>query len=105
MGMTTNAPLAGYWMWRFDQPSDSVPLDNFWGKTENQVIQHLRKEANPFIGIPSGASDVEIMVDVYYPSNKESIDELIRGRAVHPLGRNRLMMDGHVQFKKDKRTK
>ena len=104
IGFTTNAPLSGYWMWRFDQNTEEIPLDNFWGKTENQVIQHLRKEANPFIGIPNGPTEVELMVDVYYPSTIDSIDESIRGRAVHPKGRNRLMMDGHVQFLKDKRT-
>ena len=104
MGFTTNAPLSGYWMWRFDRNSEEIPLDNFWGKTEDQVIQHLRKEANPFIGIPNGPTEVELMVDVYYPSTIDSIDDSIRGRAVHPKGRNRLMMDGHVQFLKDKRT-
>ncbi|MBT5926222.1 MAG: type II secretion system protein [Verrucomicrobia bacterium] len=104
MGFTTNAPLSGYWMWRFDRFADKIPLDNFWGKTEHQALQHLRKEANPFIGIPNGPTDVEIMVDVYYPSTIDSIDESIKGRAVHPKGRNRLMMDGHVQFLKDKRT-
>ena len=104
MGFTTNTPLSGYWMWRFDREGDEIPLDNFWGKTEHQVIQHLRKEANPFIGIPNGPTDVELMVDVYYPSTIGSIDDSIRGKAVHPKGRNRLMMDGHVQFLKDKRT-
>jgi prepilin-type processing-associated H-X9-DG protein len=44
-------------------------------------------------------------VDVYYPSTIESIEETIRGRAVHPMGRNQLMLDGHVQFKKDARTR
>lgn len=105
MGTETNAPLAGYWMWRFDRADEEIPLDNFWGKTENQIIQHLRKEANPFIGIPNGPTDVELMVDVYYPSTIDSIDETIRGRAVHPMGRNRLMLDGHVEYKKDKRTR
>jgi len=105
MGHATNAPLSGYWMWRFDRATEDIPLDNFWGKTEPQVIQHLRQEANPFIGIPEGPTDVEIMVDVYYPNTIEDLDESIRGRAVHPLGRNRLMLDGHVQYLKDKRTK
>jgi prepilin-type processing-associated H-X9-DG protein len=105
MGHATNAPLSGYWMWRFDRANEDIPLDNFWGKTEPQVIQHLRQEANPFIGIPEGPTDVEIMVDVYYPNTIEDLDESIRGRAVHPLGRNRLMLDGHVQYLKDKRTK
>ena len=105
MGFTTNAPLSGYWMWRFDRKDESIPLDNFWGKTENQAIQHLRKEANPFIGIPEGPTDVEVMVDVYYPNTIDDLDDEIRGRAVHPLGRNRLMLDGHVEYLKDKRTR
>ena len=55
-----------------------------FGKTENQAIQHLRKEANPFIGIPEGPTDVEVMVDVYYPNTIDDLDDEIRGRAVHP---------------------
>ena len=92
-------------MWRFDRKDVSIPLDNFWGKTENQAVQHLRKEANPFIGIPEGPTDVEVMVDVYYPNTIEDLGDEIRGRAVHPLGRNRLMLDGHVEYLKDKRTR
>ncbi|MEC7199564.1 MAG: prepilin-type cleavage/methylation domain-containing protein, partial [Verrucomicrobiota bacterium] len=63
------------------------------------------KEANPFIGIPEGPTDVEVMVDVYYPNTIDDLDDEIRGRAVHPLGRNRLMLDGHVEYLKDKRTR
>ncbi len=101
---TTNAPLAGYWMWRFDQAGDEIPRDNFWGKRDEAAIQDLRKEANPFIGIPDGPSDVELVVDVYYPSTVATLEDTIRGRAIHPQGRNRLMLDGHVQFLKDQRT-
>ena len=49
--------------------------------------------------------DVEVMVDVYYPNTIDDLDDEIRGRAVHPLGRNRLMLDGHVEYLKDKRTR
>jgi prepilin-type processing-associated H-X9-DG protein len=102
---TPDAAVSTYWMWRFDQTSDPVPLDNFWGKTEMQVVQDLRKANNKFIGVPSGVSDVEIAVDPYFPNTIGSLPDAIRGRAVHPGGRNRLMLDWHVEFKRDKRTK
>ncbi len=105
IGFSTNAPTSNYWMWRFDQAGEEVPLDNFWGKSEDQVVQSLRKANNRFIGIPDGVSDVELVVDAYYPNTIDSLDESIRGRAVHPGGRNRLMLDSHVQFLKDKRTR
>ena len=105
MGFETNAPLSNYWMWRFDQAGEEIPLDNFWGKSEDQLVQSLRKANNQFIGIPDGVSDVELVVDVYYPNTIGSLEDEIRGRAVHPGGRNRLMLDGHVQFLKDKRTR
>lgn len=105
IGMTTNAPLANYWMWRFDRSDDPIPLDNFWGKTETQAVQSLRQANNPFIGIPQGPSDVELIVDAYFPNTIDSLPEEIRGRSAHPGGRNRLMLDNHVQFLKDKRTR
>ncbi len=105
MGFETNAPLANYWMWRFDQAGEEIPLDNFWGKTEDQLVQALRQANNRFIGIPNGVADVELVVDAYFPNTIDSLDDSIRGRAVHPGGRNRLMLDGHVQFLKDRRTR
>jgi hypothetical protein len=92
-----------YWMWRFDRPDDDIPLDNFWGKTESQVIRDLRQANNPFIGVPGGSSDVELIVDVYYPSTIKSLAEEIKGYAVHSDGRNRLMLDNHIDFRHDKR--
>lgn len=105
IGTTTNAPLSNYWMWRFDRKDDPVPLDNFWGKSETQLVQNLRQANNPFIGIPQGPSDVELIVDVYFPNTIDSLPEEIRGRSAHPGGRNRLMLDNHVQFLKDKRVR
>ena len=92
-----------YWMWRFDRPDDDIPLDNFWGKTESQLIRDLIQANNPFIGVPSSSSDVELIVDVYYPSTIKSLAEEIKGYAVHSDGRNRLMLDNHIDFKHDKR--
>lgn len=105
IGMTTNAPLSNYWMWRFDRYDDPVPLDNFWGKSETQLVQSLRQANNPFIGIPQGPSDVELIVDAYFPNTIDSLPEEIRGHSAHPGGRNRLMLDNHVQFLKDKRVR
>ena len=101
----TNAPLARYWLWRFDHIDPDVPLDNFWGKTEEQVVADLRTANNPQVGIPTGASDVEMAVDPYFPSTIGTIPDAYRGRAVHPNGRNRLFLDGHVSFLRDVRTR
>lgn len=101
----TNSPFSNYWMWRFDRADETIPLDNFWGKSESQALQNLRKSNNRFIGIPSGISDLELIVDAYFPNTIASLEDSIRGRSVHPDGRNRLMLDGHVHFLKDRRTR
>ena len=94
---------SNYWMWRFDRPDDPVPLDNFWGKPEHAVVRDLTLINNPFIGIPNGPSEVELTVDVYFPATIQSLEEEIRGLAAHSDGRNRLMLDSHVEFKRDLR--
>jgi prepilin-type N-terminal cleavage/methylation domain-containing protein/prepilin-type processing-associated H-X9-DG protein len=101
----TNSPLARYWLWRFDHIEQDIPLDNFWGKTEEQSVADLRMANNPQAGIPDGVSDVELAVDPYFPRTIASIPEEYRGRAVHPNGRNRLFLDGHVIFLRDARTR
>ena len=101
----TNAPIARYWLWRFDHVEQDVPLDNFWGKTEEQAVADLRTADNPQVGIPGGPCDVELGVDPYFPKTITSIPDLYRGRAVHPNGRNRLFLDGHVAFLRDARTR
>lgn len=93
-----------YWLWRFDQISDPVPLDNGWGKSPDQLVQDLVIAANPFIGIPAGVADTELAVDPYFPSTVPSIPAAKRGRAVHSGGRNRLFLDTHVKFLRDVRT-
>lgn len=92
-----------YWMWRFDQLEDPVSLDNFWGKRPQEAVLDLQKENNPFIGVPNGVSDVELTVDPYFPSTTQSAPPEARGLSLHPKGRNRLMLDGHTAFLKDKR--
>lgn len=103
-GFTTNAVAVRYWMWRFDRPDDPVPLDNFWGRTEAECVTSLRSANNPQAGQPGGASDVELTVDVYFPNTIPSVPAELKGRAAHPGGRNRLMLDGHVEYIRDART-
>lgn len=101
----TNSAVARYWLWRFDHIDPEIPLDNFWGKTEEQAVNDLRNAANPQVGIPSGACEVELAVDPYFPKTIASIPDAYRGRAVHPNGRNRLFLDGHATFLRDARTR
>lgn len=101
----TNAPVTRYWLWRFDRFEDPVPLDNFWGKTTEQIVNDLRLANNPVVGQPGGPSDVELAVDPYFPSTIPSVAPELKGLAAHPKGMNRLMLDSHVQFKKDRRLK
>lgn len=101
----TNAPVTRYWLWRFDQISDPVPLDNLWGKNMAQVLPDLRAAENSVIGQPYSTSDVELVVDPYFPSTIPSVAAELKGLAAHPKGRNRLMLDSHVEFVRDARLK
>jgi len=103
-GLTTNAVAVRYWMWRFDRVDDPVPLDNFWNRTEAECVTSLRAANHPQAGQPGGASDVELTVDVYFPNTIPSLPPELKARSAHPKGRNRLMLDGHVQFLRDART-
>jgi prepilin-type N-terminal cleavage/methylation domain-containing protein len=93
-----------YWLWRFDRPDDPVPLDNLWGKSIEECVRDLVASGNPTVGKPNGPSDVEIAVDPYFPNTIASLPPDIKGRAVHPQGRNRLFGDMHVEFLRDTRT-
>lgn len=104
-GAASNAPVTTFWLWRFDRFEDPVPLDNFWGKTVDQSVTDLRASNNPVVGQPGGASDVELAVDPYFPSTIPAVAAELKGLAAHPKGLNRLMLDSHVEFKKDKRLK
>jgi prepilin-type N-terminal cleavage/methylation domain-containing protein len=98
------ASLVNYWLWRFDRPDDPVPLDNFWGKTLEQCVSDLVASGAPTVGKPSGPSDVEILVDPYFPNTIPTVPANLRGRAAHPGGRNRLWGDLHAEFFRDSRT-
>lgn len=96
--------IVNYWLWRFDRPDDPVPLDDFWGKTVEGCVTDLIASGNPTVGKPAGPCDVEIAVDPYFPNTISSLPPELRGRAVHPQGRNRLFADMHAEFFRDPRT-
>ena len=91
-------------MWRFDRTDDPVPFDNFWGRAEGECVTSLRAANNPQAGNPGGPADVELSVDVYFPNTIGTVAPELKGRTSHPKGRNRLMLDGHVEFLRDART-
>lgn len=104
---TSTAPDAietNYWMWRFDRPDDPVPLDDLWGKSEDQAVSDLDVAKNPQAGTPQGVADVEMAVDPYFPYTIPSVSAALKGKSVHFGGRNRLFLDWHVKFLKDRRT-
>jgi prepilin-type N-terminal cleavage/methylation domain-containing protein/prepilin-type processing-associated H-X9-DG protein len=103
-GPEPNAPVARYWLWRFDRPDEPVALDNFWGKNDLAAVDTLRQANNPTAGMPNGPADAELAVDPYFPGTIPSIPTELRGRSVHFGGRNRLFLDGHVKFLRDHRT-
>ena len=98
-----NDGVSRYWMWRFDRPDDPVPLDDFWGKTPDQAIDDLRLANNPQAGKPDGTSDTELLVDPYFPKTIPSVSAALKGKSVHMGGRNRLFLDMHVHYLKDRR--
>ncbi len=94
-----------FWLWRFDRPDDPIPLDEFWRKNTEQCVSDLRAANNPTVGKPGGASDVELVVDPYFPSTISSLPPELHGRAAHAKGRNRLFLDMHAAFEKDARLR
>lgn len=105
-GLDTNSSArVTYWMWRFDRVDAVVPLDNFWGRTVAGSVTSLREANNPTAGLPTSASEVELMVDPYFPNTIPTLPAALRGRSAHLGGRNRLMLDGHVEHFRDARTR
>ncbi|HKS38257.1 MAG TPA: prepilin-type N-terminal cleavage/methylation domain-containing protein [Verrucomicrobiae bacterium] len=94
-----------YWLWRFDRTNDPVEIDNFWGKTPEQALVDLRAANNPQAGRPESPSDVELVVDPYFPNTIPIVPPELKGLAAHSRGRNRLMLDGHAQFLRDSRLR
>jgi prepilin-type N-terminal cleavage/methylation domain-containing protein/prepilin-type processing-associated H-X9-DG protein len=103
----TNAPVSRYWLWRFDRTndlSDSTMLEDFWTKTTAQAVADLKAANDATLGIINGPTDVELVVDPYFPSTIPTVPAELNGRTVHAGGRNRVFLDGHIQFTKDART-
>ena len=103
----SNAPVTRYWLWRFDRTNDlndPLMLEDFWGKSESQAVADLQAANDPVVGVPNGPSDVELVVDPYFPKTIPTVPQELRGRTIHPGGRNRLFLDGHVEYFKDART-
>lgn len=95
----------GYWHWRFDRVEDPVPLDNFWMKTPEAAVRDLRDANNPFLGVPSGPSDVELVVDAYFPGTAPGLSPILSGKSSHPGRFNRLHLDGNARSIRDSRLK
>jgi len=96
---------ANYWMWRFDRTDDPVPLDNFWGKTSDQAVTDLNASNNPTVGAVNSDADAELAVDPYFPSTIPSVATELRGLSVHIGGRNRVFLDAHVKWLRDRRLR
>jgi prepilin-type N-terminal cleavage/methylation domain-containing protein len=102
---TTPLGTTDYWMWRFDRTDSPTPLDDFWGKSEDQAVTDLQAAQNPTVGFPQGVSDVELLVDPYFPSTIPTVSAALKGKSVHVGGRNRLFLDAHAKFLRDVRLK
>jgi hypothetical protein len=80
-----------------------VPLDNFWNKTAEPSLADLRAANNPNAGQPNGPAEVELTVDVHFPATIPGVAPALAGRAAHPHGRNRLMLDQSAAWFRDAR--
>jgi prepilin-type N-terminal cleavage/methylation domain-containing protein/prepilin-type processing-associated H-X9-DG protein len=95
---------SSYWMWRFDRAGIVVELDNFWGKSTDQIVTDLNISNNPQVGQVSGSSQVELLVDPYFPATIPTVSADLRGKTPHAGGRNRLFLDLHAKWLRDIRT-
>lgn len=102
-----NAPACRYWLWRFDRTNaltDPTMRLNFWGKSESQAVMNLQAANSPQVGPVHGPTDVEMVVDSYFPKTTNTVAASLKGRTVHSGGRNHVFLDGHAQFLKDPTT-
>jgi len=65
----------------------------------------LRVANNPAVGRPESLSDVEFVVDPYFPKTAPTVATELKGIAVHRGGRNRLMLDQRAEFIRDARLR
>lgn len=103
--LQVNEAPANYWMWRFDRPDNPVPLDDLWGKSEDQSLSDLQAAGNPQVGYPNSVSDIELIVDPYFPATIPTVPAALKGLSVHMGGRNRGFLDSHVKYQRDIRLK
>jgi prepilin-type N-terminal cleavage/methylation domain-containing protein len=92
-----------FWLWRFDRTNDPSVLDNFWNKSVEEAVADLKQANNPTVGDPAGPSDVELVVDPYFPDTVPNPPASTGGLSLHPGGRNRLFLDQHAAFNRDRR--
>lgn len=97
-------PTATYWAWRFDRTDDPIPLDNWWGKSPDQALADARDSGNPTIGTPEGVSELELLVDPYFPKTIASVLPEQKGATPHIGRRIRLFLDLHARSLADART-
>jgi prepilin-type N-terminal cleavage/methylation domain-containing protein/prepilin-type processing-associated H-X9-DG protein len=106
-----NGVSSRYWMWGFDHnASIPMPIDDFWGKTDEQSIagQHaaylvsIASHTSYPKGDATSTADCELATDPYFPNTRNVLPSQ-RGLAVHFGGRNRLYLDGHVKWYRDAR--
>ena len=100
------ATVSRYWYWRFDRATEPVPLDDFWGKTDDASVADLAVSGNTTITPrnPTSTADVELVVDPYFPRTIPTVPSALRGVSVHRGGRNRVFLDGHIKWLRDTRT-
>jgi prepilin-type N-terminal cleavage/methylation domain-containing protein/prepilin-type processing-associated H-X9-DG protein len=95
---------SNYWLWRFDQLVDPVPLDNLWGRGEVDAVESLTASGNPIVGVVNSPADIELGVDPYFPRTIPTVPDVAKGLTAHVGGRNRVFLDGHVKWLRDART-
>lgn len=95
---------ANYWLWRFDRGGNTVVLDNLWGKSPEQALADLQAAANPQVGNPQSVSEVELMVNAYFPRTIPTVEARLRGLTPYFGGRNRLFLDLSARWLRDIRT-
>ena len=103
------APVTRYWLWRFDTPvypKTGPTGPTFWGITPDEAVEAVRVSGNTTISPlnPEGPADIELAVDPYFPATIATVSPVLKGRAVHRGGRNRVFLDGHVRWLRDTRT-
>ena len=79
-------------------------MEDFWNKTASRAVSDLAAANDPAVGPVAGPSEVEMAVDPYFPKTIPTVAPMLLGRTIHAGGRNRVFLDGHVQFIRDART-